>query len=67
VQTLRKEVRQAAAWVNGRLAALGASVAGYPTWPDEATAATEALRSVGQNGKPGPSTPEPLVLDLFNK
>jgi hypothetical protein len=67
VQTLRKEVRQAATWVNGRLAALGASGPAYPAWTEEAVAAAEALSGAGQEGKHGPSAPEPLVLDLLNK
>lgn len=49
VQALRKELRQAAAWVDSRLAAVGITGPSYPPLPNEAAAAVEALRSAGKS------------------
>jgi len=65
VQALRKEIRQAAAWVDSRLALQGVTGPAYPALPNEAAAAAEALRSAGHGDKQIPSAPVPLVLDLL--
>lgn len=66
VQALRKDIRRAATWVDSRLALLGVTGPSYPPLPNEAAAATEALRSAGQQGdQQSPSVPAPLVLDLL--
>jgi hypothetical protein len=65
VQALRQEVHQAAAWIDGRLAGLGASGPAYSALLNEAAAASEALRSAGHAGNQSPSDPAPLVLDLL--
>ena len=59
VQTLQKELRQVAAWVDSRLFALGSS-RNEPPLAQEAFAAAEALRGTAQ-----PHTPRPCVLDLM--
>jgi hypothetical protein len=65
VQSLRREIRQAAAWVDQRLAALGVTGPSYPAVASEGAAAAEAIRSAGPGGKHTPPVPAPLVLDLL--
>jgi hypothetical protein len=65
VQALRKELRQAAAWVDSRLAAVGITGPVYPRLPNEAAAATEALRSGNHADNPHSSGHVPLVIDLL--
>ena len=62
VHGLRKEIRQAAAWVDNRLAALGASGLPYTGLPSEISAASEALRTSSSRDN---HKPVPLVLDLL--
>jgi hypothetical protein len=61
VQSLRKEVRGAARWLDARLTAFGINGPRYPLPPNEGTYATEALRSAGLTNN---TAPAPLVLDL---
>jgi hypothetical protein len=65
MQALRKEMRQAAAWVDSRLASLGITGPAYPPVPNEAAAAAEALRSANHADKAQSSAPVPLVIDLL--
>jgi hypothetical protein len=65
VQVLRKDVRRAAAWVDRRLTLLGAPGPAFPALPDEAAAATAALRAAGHPDKQGSSARAPLVIDLL--
>jgi hypothetical protein len=65
VQSLRKEMRQAAAWVDARLAAIGIVEPPYPPLPSEAAAAVEALRAAGKAEKAEPATGASLVMDYL--
>jgi hypothetical protein len=64
VQALRKELRQAAVWVDNRLAAVGIPGSAYTPLPNEAAAAAEALRSAGTADRQESSS-IPLVIDLI--
>ncbi len=63
VQTLRAELRTAAAWVDSRLSALGFAT-GQPPTAQEARAAAEIFRAVPPTG-PAATEPTGHVLDLM--
>jgi hypothetical protein len=65
VQSLRKELRQAATWVDSRLGAVGIVGPAYPPLTSEGAAAVAALRSVSQSGKEKSPATAPLVIDLL--
>jgi hypothetical protein len=64
VEALRKEIGQAAAWVDDRLTLVGISRPTCRVVPSEAAAATDALRSAGRIDSQD-SAATPLVLDLL--